>query len=520
MSGLYDVIVVGGGGSGLAAAVSAAERGLAVFVLEKNPQPGGTTGIAIGSFTSNRTSLQMAAGIGDSADDHEADAGQFAPPDIEARNCETLRAWFLSQSAETFEWLRTLGVSFHGPNPEPPNRVPRMHNVVPNAKAYIHALSARLKKLGGTLQCDARVQKLLVEDDRIQGVSVRIGAASLACKARLGVILATGDYANSPEILARWKGEKFAEIEGINRTATGEGHVLAEDAGAEMVNMDITYGPELRFVPPPANSLFSRLPAKGIWPQLAGKLSPLVPKFLQTAIAKRLLVTWQHPENSLFDDGAILVNNRGERFCNEKQSPEREIALARQPDKLGYILLDERLIERYSRWPNFVSTAPEIAYAYVKDYLKLRPDVACRGKTLAEVADKRGVPRFNLERTVDAFNRRVQGSHHADPWDREGDDFPLEGNRWVLFGPAKAYFTTTEGGARVNFDLEVLDAGGNPIPGLYAVGQVGLGGQILWGHGLHIAWALTSGRLAGQAIGREAPDAARQKDAKAELPLT
>ena len=153
MSGLYDVIVVGGGGSGLAAAVSAAERGFKTLVLEKNPQPGGTTGIAIGSFTSNRTSLQKKMGIADSAEDHEADAGQFAPPDIEARNAEEMRAWFLSHSAETFEWLRTLGLSFHGPSPEPPNRVARMHNVLPNAKAYINTLRTRLQKLGGILQC-------------------------------------------------------------------------------------------------------------------------------------------------------------------------------------------------------------------------------------------------------------------------------------------------------------------------------------------------------------------------------
>ncbi len=338
-------------------------------------------------------------------------------------------------------------------------------------------------------------------------------------KANLGVILATGDYANSPEILARWKGEEFAEIEGINQTATGDGHLLAEEAGAELVNMDITYGPEIRFVPPTGKGVFSRLPAKGIWPRLAGKLSPLVPKFLQNAIIKRLLVTWQHPENSLFDDGAILLNSQGERFCNEKESPEREIALARQPEKLGYILLGERLIERYSQWPNFISTAPEIAYAYVKDYLKLRPDVACCGKTLAEVAGKRSLPRFAVERTVDAFNRRVQDPQHADPWDRAVDEHPLEGNRWVLLGPAKAYFTTTEGGARVNRRLEVLDAGGSPIPGLYAVGQVGLGGQILWSHGLHIAWALTSGRLAGQAIGLPAAET-QNREPTAEQPAS
>jgi fumarate reductase flavoprotein subunit len=48
--------------------------------------------------------------------------------------------------------------------------------------------------------------------------------------------------------------------------------------------------------------------------------------------------------------------------------------------------------------------------------------------------------------------------------------------------------------------MEVLDEEGEVIPGLYAVGQNGLSGMILWSHGLHIAWAMTSGRLAGAAI--------------------
>ena len=63
----------------------------------------------------------------------------------------------------------------------------------------------------------------------------------------------------------------------------------------------------------------------------------------------------------------------------------------------------------------------------------------------------------------------------------------------------------TEGGAAINQRLQVLDREGHAIEGLFAVGQNGLGGQVLWGHGLHIAWALTSGRLAGQELGRGAP---------------
>jgi hypothetical protein len=75
---------------------------------------------------------------------------------------------------------------------------------------------------------------------------------------------------------------------------------------------------------------------------------------------------------------------------------------------------------------------------------------------------------------------------------------PLQGNRWVLLGPVRAYFTTTEGVAAISQRLEVLDDKGRPIPGLYAIGQNGWGGQILWGHGLHISWAITSGRLVAE----------------------
>jgi fumarate reductase flavoprotein subunit len=73
-----------------------------------------------------------------------------------------------------------------------------------------------------------------------------------------------------------------------------------------------------------------------------------------------------------------------------------------------------------------------------------------------------------------------------------------------LLGPAKAYFTTTEGGVVIDKTFRALDEQGDPIPGLYAIGSNGLGGQILWGHGLHIAWAITSGRLVGQILSKEA----------------
>jgi len=497
----YDVIVVGGGGSGLAAAVAAAEQGAQVLLLEKTSHLGGTTGIAVGSFTANRTVHQRRAGIDDNADDHEADAAQFGPSEVQAQNNGPLRRFFLERAAETLDWLLGMGLRFYGPSPEPPNRVPRMHNVVPNAKAYIATLQSRLLRLGGQIECEAPVVELQAQQGRVTGVVANLKRRNTTFQAARGVILAAGDYANSPELIGQHKGPQFTAIEGINPYSTGDGHRLAEQAGGALVNMAITYGPELRFIPPPRKPFTQLLPGSGPLAHVMGRMLPLVPRAAIHVMVKRLLVTWQHPENALFDDGAVLVNNRGERFCDERACPDREIAIAAQPEKIAYILLDQRLAERYSQWPHFISTAPEIAYAYVADYLRLRPDVTVQAESLSRLADARGLPSAAVVATIDRFNRYVRGDE-SDPFGSTGDREPLAGNRWVLLGPVKAYFTTTEGGAAINQRLQVLDREGRAIEGLYAVGQNGLGGQVLWGHGLHIAWAMTSGRLAGQELGR------------------
>ncbi len=474
MQSWYDLIVVGGGGSGLACAVSAAQCGARVLLLEKTPQLGGTTGIAVGSFTASDTRLQRRAGVKDQPQDHAEDAGKFAPAAIEARNCGPLRRFFLDRAATTLDWLEEMGLSFYGPNPEPPNRVPRMHNVVPNAKAYVAALQARFLRLGGEIHCGATVRELLREDGAVRGVAVEYGGRMVSARATRGVVLATGDYPNSPQLLAKYKGPQFAAIEGINESATGDGHLLAIQAGAKLLNMDVTYGPEIRFIPAERKGMLQLLPTSGPLARLMGHLMPLVPKFVIHALIKRLLVTWQHPENAMIEDGAILINAAGRRFCNERLTPDREIAIADQPGKSCYILLDDRLVHRFSAWPNYVSTAPEIAYAYVADYLRLRPDVAVRGTSLAAIARRRGLPEESLSQTVAEFNRYASGQE-TDAWGRLNDAHPLQGQQWVLLGPAKAYFTTTEGSVAINQNFQVLDPDERPIPGLFAVGQIGLG---------------------------------------------
>src|SRR5204863_7795180 len=137
----------------------------------------------------------------------------------------------------------------------------------------------------------------------------------------------------------------------INPFAGGDGQRLVEAASGQLVNMDVTYGPELRFISPARAGFQSWLPASPWASRMLAAVARVLPAWALRAYIKRLLVTWQHPENALFDDGSILVNSSGQRFCNERQWPARELAVAQQSGKAGYLLLDARLIELYSKWP-------------------------------------------------------------------------------------------------------------------------------------------------------------------------
>ncbi len=479
-----DVIVVGAGGSGLAAAVSCAEHHLTTVVLEACEQTGGTTGIAVGSFTAAGTTFQRKQGIVDTAEQHQIDLTEFAPADIEARNNPTHRAFFVRHAADTIDWLQSHGIQFVGPAAEPPNTQPRMHNVVPGAKAYIARLQLAARKHGVEILPRATVEHLKTDGKRVTGVQYCNAAGDQhTLYAKHAVILAAGDYANNPALIKRFKGPGYENIDGINPNATGLGHLLAESVNAKLVNMDITYGPELRFIATARRPFQQWLPVTGPLAKLQNWIASLLPQWVFRKIIKRLLVTWQHPEDALFDHGAILINKHGERFCVETDVEERNRAVSRQPDKQAYILLGPEQIARFSHWPHFVSTAPDIAYAYVDDYLRLRADITTRTDTLEELARTTGVPGECLIETArQSFGSRV--------------------GPWVLLGPVKSYFTTTEGSPAVNQQLQVLDTDQKVIPGLYAVGQCGLNGMILWSHGCHIAWAMTSGRLVGASIAR------------------
>lgn len=477
----YDVVVIGGGGAGLAAAIEAATYGARVVLLEKEPALGGTTAWSIGSFTAAATPHQRIAGIEDSADAHFADMAKFAGA-LASRDNPALRRLFVDNASDTLRWLMAQGVEFFGPMPEPPHRLPRMHNVLPNSRAYIRCLDRRARRLGIDVRLATKAERFLVENGRVAGVAARSPMGALSLRARRAVVLASGDYAANRELKARFISPEVAEVDAMNPAATGDGHLMAFALGARVLNGDVLSGPTLRFVPPPRETLVRLLPSSRALARIMRLALRHAPARFLRAFVLHFTTTSMAPELDLFAKGALLVDRAGERI--EGAPATLGLRIAARPGKIGYVVMDAGLARLFSAWPNFISTAPGVAYAYFDDYRRTRPDIFHEAPSLEGLAKALRMDPAVLVRSVAAHNAETPSSLDMPPF--------------YALGPARSYVVLTDGGLAVNERLQVLGAGDHPIPGLYAAGSCGQGGLILKGHGHHIGWAFTSGRLAGR----------------------
>lgn len=475
----YDVVVVGGGGAGLAAAIEARRLARRVLLVEKNAALGGSTAWSIGSVTASRTPHQRRKGIEDDPESHWRDMAGFNGP-LDNRDNPALRRVLAEAMPETFQWLLDQGVRFYGPMPEPPHSKPRMHNVLPNSRAFITHLARAARRAGVEIRCGARVRELLADGGRVTGVACEPGG-----RLRAGaVVLAAGDFTNDPAFKAEFMGPQEAKVEGVNETATGDGQRLARALGARILNGDVALGPELRFVPPQRRNLLTLLPPLRALANLmawsldhmpSALLRPFVMSFVTTALA---------PSPDLFREGAILVNREGRRFADELDRPA--YAVPDQPGKVAYIVLDARIAEAFSAWPHFISTAPGVAYAYLADYRRNRGDVFATAPGRGALARKLAMPPEALRATIDDHNATA------------GFRPKLGAGPYVALGPVRAVFVHAEGGLAVDDAHRVLGPGDRAIGGLYAAGSTGQGGLLLKGHGHHLAWAFASGRRAGR----------------------
>ncbi|MBT4670625.1 MAG: FAD-dependent oxidoreductase [Rhodospirillaceae bacterium] len=479
----YDIVVVGGGGAGLMAAYAAAMNGASVIVLEKGAELGGTTALSVGTLTATGTRLQREADITDNADAHFEDMAKIAGSRAERDNLK-LRRLLVDNACETVDILEKLGIVFTGPLPEPPHRVPRMHAIIPHSKGFIRQLEKAARNKHAVLRTGASVQRLITEDGRVTGVELAGGERIMV---RRAVILASGDFSAADHAYkSKYMTGPLLDIAGVNPLSTGDGQRMGEAVGGEVINGDLAWGPEIRFLAPPRLSIISKLPT---WRGLA-KLILLAMKILPGAVMRPFLLgfvtTFLAPSHSLFDKGAILVNSSGDRFCDERDRPQDHIGS--QEGKVAWIIFGAEVADQFRSYPNFISTAPGVGYADLTDYEKTRPDVVHKAANVEALAESIGVPSNALAGSVDAFHAsRTAGDDRA----------AMMQPPFYALGPVQSWIVFSEGGLKVDENLRVLHRDGGPIPGLYAAGSAGQGGVLLEGHGHHLGWAFTSGRLAG-----------------------
>ena len=444
-----DVLVIGAGAAGLAAAVEAASAGASVTVLEQMPEIGGNTLISGGFYAAVDPARQKRQGIRDSE-------GLFYRQTFEhggKKGRPELVRHLVSHAAEGLEWLEKLGMRF---KPEVIEiygaHWPRCHTpTLPLGQGYIRTLSAAALARGVTILTRAKARELILENGRVRGAVAISEGARRTFRARKAVILASGSFAANNALVARYapalKGLTTNNIAGADGEIMMEAHRL----GAALTGMEY-----IQCLPgcPPGKTRRVRF----------------------------------HNDVALF----ILVNSRGERFFREDGPRDalRDAVLA-LPGRYAFSIIDSLGLKRSS------------ILVQKEALLALEAGEAWKGNTVEELARAMGLPEKQLRATVEDYNRGI-----ALGKDRFGKRVgaatpPLTHPPfWACYAGMTVHYT--EGGLAIDEQARCLDQAGRPIPGLYAAGTVtgGVHGQNRLGaNGLPDA--IVFGRTAGMNAARE-----------------
>lgn len=490
--GSADLIIVGAGGAGLSAAVTAKDLGVKnVLVLEKMPVIGGNTLRCASAFNAADPDRQKALPMTETLKEAVVKAINEKPvseehaklmADVKAKYEAYLKSgsktlfdcpeWHALQTynggdkvgqiplirqysnnvLDTLHWMQSKGSPVMDRVSQGADALwQRTHQLdAPAGLGLIDPLYQSAVKQGVNFKLGMRVQDLILNDKgRVIGVTAtdKVGN-KYEFTSKDGVILATGGYSQNKEMRQKSAPHLTPEMVSTNQPgATGDGIVIATRHGADTTGMNYVQ------VYPLAT------PGTGALQGRARKMSGL--------------------------DDVIDVNKNGERFVKEDARRDEFVAaIKKQPGGVVYDINDSSIVKPLNSFNEDVETLVSIGRIYKAD-------------SLADLAKQLGMPADKLEATVAEFNKMVEAKN--DPkFGRKLFDRPIVKPPFYAT-PRAPSIHHTMGGLQISTNAQVLDKNGKPIPGLYAAGEVtgGIHGSNRLG-GNATADVLTFGRIAAK----------------------
>lgn len=448
----YDVVVAGAGGAGMTAAITAAQNGKSVIILEKASVPGGNSSYATGGMNAANTHYQAEQNIEDSAElffeDTMEGGHQINNPDL----VHTLA----DNSSAAIDWLDSIGAPLSDVGQAGGASVARQHRpvndegkVIAVGTFLVEHLSSTCAEMGIEIMTNTKVDEVLMEDGKAVGLhAIGKDGQNVVIHAN-SVIITTGGFGSNPDLIVKYRPDLEGYVSTNAPSITGDAIEFLTNAGADFVDLDQIQ----------------------IHPTVVQKDGALI-------------------SESLRGDGAILLNKEGKRFCNEILT--RDVVSAHvneQPDSYAWLLADQNMADKSAVIEKYVSKGYMIKCDTVADLAKL---IGCDEATLQETLNT-----WSADCTkVDDYKYGVNDSQ----FERVGKD---EMKTDMTVAPYYAVQISPGihhcmGGVKINTNAEVVGTNGEVIPNLFAAGEVAggvHGGNRLGGNA--VADFVVFGRIAG-----------------------
>jgi fumarate reductase flavoprotein subunit len=475
-----DVVIVGAGGAGLSAAQTLLEGGAKVILLEQNPFPGGTSNVAEGIFGAE-SKMQRDHYFGppmqtkDSLFKHEMEYNHW-------KANATLVRWFVDQSGATIDWLQEEGVPFEEVSQTTYDGVRTWHVIKGHGATLVKVLFGKVKSNpNATVMMETGATDLITDDHKhVIGVVAKNQDGELRIKAK-AVILATGGFADNPEMVKQYAGNAFAGSV-ANFHKVGFGIQQATKLGAETEAMNVLMN----------SAVYDKKKAE--------HPGPANPTDLQFDAVS------QQPMN-------IMVNSLGERFCDEVIANNFTLqanAIERQPGNFAWIIFSQDLRKHYADdgidggMGVIVPAGTKVAKfdAALDEYVKEGDRNVYSADTVEELAAKIHVPAETLKATIESYNHAAAVNLDAAFAKDRYFMKPLTGKLYAFREVIR--YLVTSGGVKTNLNFQPLDKDHKPIEGLYIVGN-DVGGINADSYGLSspgtsFGFAVGSGHQAARAI--------------------